>query len=113
MGSRHLTDDDAIGLLERFLSRVLKLLWRNTPPGLKRRGGGSREGRRACPRERLGELINELRSSGVTSAPSDKGTAGLTVSCLAHSDVVGREVDIGKHMGSRGTAFSSDPAARM
>ena len=42
------------------------------------------------------------------AAPSDEGTAGLSASCLAHSDVVVREIDVGKRMGSRRTAFSSD-----
>src|SRR4051794_38201637 len=38
-------------------------------------------------------------------APSDEGTAGLTVSCLSHSDVVVRGIVIGKRMGSGPTGF--------
>src|SRR4051794_34842958 len=40
---------------------------------------------------------------GPKLARSDERTAGLT-DCLANADVVGRELDIGKHTGSRGTA---------
>jgi hypothetical protein len=54
-------------------------------------------------------MMAEVGLLRLSWAPSAKATAGLTVSCLAHSDVVGREADSGKHMGSRRTAFSSDP----
>src|SRR5829696_4435353 len=40
-------------------------------------------------------------------APSDQGTAGLTDSCLAHSDVVGREIDIGKRMEAAARHFQA------
>src|SRR5215212_6344788 len=47
--------------------------------GSRYAGSFTCEGRRACPRERLGELINELGASGVTSAPSETQTASLTI----------------------------------
>ena len=62
------------------------------------------------PRKATGhQVLQRLGVEGICERASDKGTAGLTHSCLAHSDVVWREIDIGKHMGSRRTAFSSDP----